>query len=69
MVDLHHVLNQLKQERRRAQEELKRLETAISVFGKLVVRRPAKAPLKLSAATRKKIAGARRAGLAKLKAT
>ena len=68
MVDLQLVFKQLKLERRRAQKELERLEAAVSAFGKLVGRRAAKAQLKLSAATRKKIAGARRARWAKLKA-
>lgn len=68
MVDLQRVFKQLKQERRRAQKELQRLEYAIAVFGKLVGRRAAKPQRTLSAATRKKIAGARRARWAKLKA-
>ncbi len=44
MVDLQRVFKQLKQERRRAQKELQRLEYAIAVFGKLsgVGRRAAK---------------------------
>jgi hypothetical protein len=67
MVDLQYVLKQLKQERRRAQKELERLEYAISAFGKLVGRRTPKARLKFSAATREKIAGARRAQWPKLR--
>jgi hypothetical protein len=69
MVDLQRVFKQLKQERRRAQKELQRLENAVAAFGKLVGRRTARAPRILSAATRKKIAAARRARWAKLKAT
>ncbi len=68
MVDLRRVFKQLKQERRRAQKELQRLEYAIAVFGKLVARRAARTQRTIPAATRKKIAGARRARWAKLKA-
>jgi hypothetical protein len=68
MVDLQHVFKQLKLERRRVQKQLERLDYAISGFGKLVGRRAAKAQRELPAATRKKIAGARRARWAKLKA-
>jgi hypothetical protein len=68
MVDLQHVFKQLKLERRRVQKELQRLDYVVSAFGKLVGRRPARTPRILSAATRKKIAGARRARWAKLKA-
>jgi hypothetical protein len=68
MVDLQYVFKQLKQERRRTQKELERLENAVAAFGKLLGRRAAKPRGKISAATRKKIVAAQRARWAKLKA-
>jgi len=68
MADLRHVFKQLKNERRRAQKELERLEEALSAFGKLVGKRAVKARRKLSAAARKRIAAAQRARWAKLRA-
>ena len=78
MANLHRVFRQLKQERKRAQKELKHLDEAVSAFRKLVgkaghrvaarteqtVRRVRR---KLSAAARKKIAAAQRVRWAKLK--
>jgi len=68
MADLQEVLKQLKGEKKRAQKELRRLEKAVSAFGKLIGKRTAKARRKLSASARKKIAAAQRARWAKLKA-
>ncbi len=68
MSTLQHVFKQLKDERKRAQKELARLEEAISAFGKLVGKRAGRAQRKLSAAARKRIAAAQRARWAKLKA-
>lgn len=68
MIDLQHVFKQLKLERRRVQKQLERLDYVVAAFGKLLGRRGARAPRKLPDAIRKKIAGARRARWAKLKA-
>jgi len=68
MSSLQSVFKQLKDERKRAQKELARLEEAISAFGKLVGKRAGKVQRKLSATARKKIAAAQRARWAKLKA-
>jgi hypothetical protein len=58
----------LRDEKKRAQKELQRLEKAISAFGKLVGKRTVKARRKLSAAARKRIAAAQRSRWAKFKA-
>jgi hypothetical protein len=58
--NLHSVYKQLKEEKKRAQKELERLEGAISAFGKIIGKRAAKAQRTLSAAARKKISAANR---------
>ncbi len=65
--NLHSVYKQLKEEKKRAQKELGRLEQAISAFGKIIGKRAAKAQRTLSAAARKKISAAQKARWAKLK--
>jgi hypothetical protein len=71
-VNLGRTLTQLRQERSRTQKELRRLDEAISVLGRLAGSRSAsaraskpRAPRKLSAAARKKISEAQKARWAK----
>jgi hypothetical protein len=72
MVNLGRTLTQLRQERSRTQKELRRLDEAISVLGRLAGSGPAPARAsnprkrrKLSAAARKKISEAQKARWAK----
>ena len=73
MADLTKALRQLREERNRTQNHLKRLDEAIVVLGKVVSgsgrgqKNGRHAPRKLSAAARKRIADAQKARWAKWK--
>ena len=67
MATLQGILDELKKEKKRAERDLKRLEEAISAFGKLTGKRARKARRTMSAAARKRIAVAQRARWAKFR--
>ena len=73
MADLTKALRQLREERSRTQKQLKRLDEAIDVLGKVVSgsvggqRNGRHGPRKLSVAARRRIAEAQRARWAKWK--
>jgi hypothetical protein len=69
MADLDAVLEQLKQARRGAEDELKQLEKVIASLGKATTAGSGKrVPRRLSAAARERIAAAQRRRWAKVRA-